>query len=112
MLVLEAMKNSYLIVIVLGLFLFGLVSKGAAQEKELIPPGMELRLVGQTSIIVPEDAKIREKGGLIIVEQIDQYVARTLFEMKQQIKTLEAQQEKLNKEVEKLKTEIANKNKI
>lgn len=99
------MKRSYLIVIVSVLFLSGLLSEGGAQE-EIIPEGMELRLVGQTNIIVPEDAKVKEQGGLIIIEQIDQYVARTLSEMRLKIETLEKQQEELIKEVTQLKADL------
>lgn len=78
----------------------------------IVPLDMELRLIGQTSLVIPEGAEIQEKGGLIIVEEIDKYVARTLFEMKQQIKDLKEQQDKLNKEVELLKAELAEKDNI
>ncbi len=102
-----SLKNRYLIVISLVLTLFQVSDIVWAGDDNVVPPGMELRIVGQTSIVVPRDAEIQEKGGLIIIEGIDKYVARTLFEMKQQINDLKEQQELLNKEVELLKTEWA-----
>ncbi|MBU1085988.1 MAG: hypothetical protein KKD05_00540 [Candidatus Omnitrophica bacterium] len=104
------MKKSCLITILLVLIFLGFTLRTQAEVEELVPPGMELRVVGQASMLVPQDAEIQEKGGLIIIEQIDKYVARTLFEMKQQMKDLKVQQEKLSKEVEQLKAELANKN--
>jgi len=106
------MKNSNLLILVLVLIFLGFTIRAQAEFEELVPPGMELRVIGQTSILLPKDAEIQEKGGLIIVEQIDKYVARTISEMRQQISELKAQQEKLIKEVEQLKAESANKNNI
>jgi len=77
------------------------------EKDEEIPEGMEVRVFGQTKLIVPKDARVQERNGLIIVEGIDTYVARSLSEMQQNIAALKAQQQELQQEVQQLKEVLA-----
>jgi len=78
----------------------------AQSQPEEIPPGMELRTVGKTRIVVPIGAKIEERDGLIIVEGIDKYVARSIDTMDNRLdeseKNIQAQKESLQRVMEKL----------
>ena len=75
-------------------------------EKEIIPPGMEVRIIGQNKLIVPEDAQVKQEGGFFVVESIDTYMARSLSAMKKRIDTLEKNQNILNQRIEQLEIQL------
>lgn len=65
-----------------------------------IPPGMEMRKVGNINMIVPEGTQIRKNGSNLIMEGPDEYVARNVREIKGRLTEIEtrqlAQEEKLD----------------
>ena len=91
-------------------FISGSVS--AQETEEEIPPGMEKIHIGQTEVVVPKDSKMRKEGGLVVLENTSEYVARRLYAFDIRLTELEARQEKLSKEVENLKKFIEQMQKI
>ncbi|MDD5731029.1 MAG: hypothetical protein PHN57_07910 [Candidatus Omnitrophica bacterium] len=73
-----------------------------------VPQGMEILHVGPTRVLVPFGTKITRKDGLIILEGIDEYVARQLLQMREKIAELEKNQEILLNEIDNLKRVIKN----
>ena len=49
-----------------------------AQVPDDIPAGMEKRRVAGITLVVPRGAKITERDGLVLVEPLETYVARSL----------------------------------
>lgn len=77
------------------------------EEKEEIPPGMELLEMGAARVVVPIGTRVRRIGALIILEDDSEYMSRRFLEMQERIIELEAKQEELKKEVETLKQALA-----
>ena len=91
-------KNCYLIAIIW--VLITCQGRGlCAEAGQDIPEGMELRQVGQSALVVPIGAKVEEKNGMIKVEQIDRYVAREIFNLKQEIEQLRIRQQELTEQL-------------
>jgi hypothetical protein len=67
-----------------------------AQEEEIeqIPAGMEMIKVGATRLVVPRGTTVQKKGGLIILENINEYVARQLFALDARIQAIEERGER------------------
>ena len=72
-------------------------------NKEQIAPGMQSIWVGSTELIVPKDLKIRKEGGLIILENTTDYVARKVQDMQARIDNLSEELENVKKQVEQFK---------
>ncbi|MFH1460094.1 MAG: hypothetical protein ABIG64_06975 [Candidatus Omnitrophota bacterium] len=74
------------------------------------PDGMEMRVVGQTKILVPQGAKVDQKGAVYTVEPVDKYMARILWQMKQemqeQVKEQKMQNVQLQEQIKTLKEEL------
>ena len=62
------------------------------KNTEEIPPGMEVITIGATRVVVPRGSRITKKGGLVILEGINEYVSRRLLDMEQSIKEIEARE--------------------
>lgn len=87
-----------------------LASLCVAQEKDVeeIPPGMEIIKVGTTRLLVPQGITVQKKGGLIILENINEYVARQLFVFDTRIRTIEEREEKLQEQLRALREQLKN----
>lgn len=72
-----------------------------------VPPGMELRNMGGLKMIVPEGAKVRKRGSLLIMEEADEYAARNIYEMRGRLRGLESRQIDLEKELADLREAVA-----
>lgn len=93
---------SIITIVFTGVFFACFVFAQVVDEKK-IPVGMELKIVGQTKLVIPKDAKLVEKDGLIIIEGIDKYVARNIELMKQNLEHMQERQNLLEQEVENLR---------
>lgn len=78
--------------------------QGAGDED--IPEGMELIEVGTVKLVVPEEAQVKQVAGLIIVESIDQYVARAISRMKELLEKMELKYQGLENNFKKLEEEV------
>lgn len=97
------MKKIYLFLLIF-VFIFSTPFLIAQEDKrEEVLPGMEIMEVGQTKILVPKDTKMRKKGGLIILENIGEYVARRILDVEERLAEVEAKEEELRREVEQFK---------
>jgi hypothetical protein len=67
--------------------------------EETVPPGMEVRVFGQAKLMVPKDARVTEKGGMLVVEGIDLYVARTFNTLRARLEALEIRQQEMQGEI-------------
>lgn len=72
-----------------------------------IPPGMELRKVGNINIVVPEGTQIRKNGSNLIMEGPDEYVARNVREIKGRLAEIETRQLEHEKKLDGLKQAIS-----
>jgi len=64
-----------------------------------IPPGMEMKKVGSTSLLVPKGAKLYKRGAATFVEGASAYSAR-------KFETMESRLDKIEKSIKELKEEI------
>ncbi|MFH1248262.1 MAG: hypothetical protein ABIG46_06295 [Candidatus Omnitrophota bacterium] len=96
------MKIKLFALVIISFMLF--VFQTLAQEsKNALPEGMENITVGQTNIVVPKGMKVVKKEGLIILENISEYVSRQTSQMYSEIEKLKSDYTALYKEVEALK---------
>lgn len=96
-------KTGPFILIFILAFSAALIAAEEDKNKE-IPVGMELISVGKVhKVLVPEGTKMRKKGSLLVIENINEYVARSIHDMKERIANIEANEERLKKEIEQLK---------
>jgi len=58
-----------------------------AEEQKIPPQGMDLLQVGATQVLVPAGTKIVRKDGLIILENIAEYVSRQVVYMNQRMQS-------------------------
>jgi demethoxyubiquinone hydroxylase (CLK1/Coq7/Cat5 family) len=78
-----------------------------AEEQEIPPPGMDLLQVGATQVLVPAGTKITKKDGLIILENIAEYVARQIDHMNKQIDELKEENRSLKKELQAIRQSLS-----
>lgn len=93
--------------IFLGVFLFAglfpvFICRAQSENKEKIPPGMELLKVGMTEILIPRGTKVIDKGSQIVLEPPEQFWSRRVKELEVEISRLQDDQEKIKKEIEEL----------
>ena len=98
-------RTSFFILILTLAFSAALIA--AEDKNKEVPPGMELVLVKDNyKLLVPEGAKIRKEGAVFILENIDEYVARRFHDMEERIVRIEAEEDGLKKEIERLKNSL------
>ncbi|UCC95416.1 MAG: hypothetical protein JSW40_01360 [Candidatus Omnitrophota bacterium] len=72
------------------------------QESQEVPSGMEVMKVGPTQLVVPKGMRIRKKRGLIVLEDVNEYVARELSAIQERLQVLEEKNEELKEELGRL----------
>ena len=83
----------FLILIIAISAIFNIAAK--AKEELKAPPGMEIIEISGVKYIVPQGAEVRKKGGLIVLEGHNEYVARRFSELEQRIEAIEKKIEDL-----------------
>lgn len=82
------------------IFFFSTILVWAQQyEEEEVPPGMQIIKVGPTRMVVPKDFKMHREGGLIVWENTNEYVARKIQGMQDEL-------DELSRELEEIKGEV------
>ncbi|MDD5347257.1 MAG: response regulator [Candidatus Omnitrophica bacterium] len=87
-------------------FVFCLPMSAGAQEQEdagAVPPGMELIKVGGTDILIPRGTKVTKKDALLILEPPEQFMARRILAMEEEIERLAQASRQLQQEIADLK---------
>ena len=80
------------------------------KQKILHPrEGMETTKSGSTFFDLPEDAMTYRKGGMVLIERTEGYVARKTLELKDRIAKLEEEVSSLKAEIKEMKGIIENK---
>ena len=79
----------------------------AEDDRGDIPEGMEVIEIGQTRVVVPKGSKIDKRGGLVLLENVDDYVARTISELEERVTDLESRLQGIEEKIEKLTGAIA-----
>ncbi len=90
------------------IFLATTTCPALAADKDNIPPGMEIRKVGDLQILVPKGAEVTRtgKGGLIRIESTSEYTSRELIEINRRLESLQKNQEMLNNKLHELQEAI------
>ncbi len=73
-----------------------------------IPPGMEVRRVGNVDVVVPHDGTVRQEEGRAFIEQADEYAARKCIDVEKRLTQLEEGQAFRIEEVARLKEAAKN----
>ncbi len=73
------------------------------EEGIRLGPGMERKRVGGINLRVPKGAEVYQDGPNVIMEELEEYIARKFKEMEDRIGKIEKNQEELNKEIKRLK---------
>jgi hypothetical protein len=95
------MRKVILAILISLLYLYPTIVVSQSKDTE-VPPGMEIIQIGKVNVLVPKGIKVRKEGGLVILENIRDYVARRLLDMEERLAEIKARQEKLRGEVEDL----------
>ncbi|MFC1509595.1 hypothetical protein ACFL60_07930 [Candidatus Omnitrophota bacterium] len=78
----------------------------AEEGKFKIPPGMELRKIGDLRVLIPKGGKIFKAGDALVVETSGEYAAREFSEIEGRFNKIETEQKALKEEIEYLKETI------
>ena len=97
------MRKIHLFLILIFVFSAVFIIIAKAEEKEEVPPGMEIIEIGNVRHIVPKGTKIRKDGGVITLEGHNEYMARRFSDIEERLAEVEAKEERLREEVEQLK---------
>jgi hypothetical protein len=100
------MRQVFLAVFII-FFLFHLPLSAAEYNSDEIPEGMELIEIGQTRVLVPKGSKVDKRGGLVLLENVDDYVARTISDLENRITSLESRLQAMEEKIGKLSEVIA-----
>lgn len=68
--------------------------------------GMEVREIGQTKLRIPKGMKLTGGKGVIIQEDLTEYVAREISNMQEDIAKVKLVQDELKKEIAELKNDL------
>jgi len=99
--------SRFLIVVLIGFMPF--LCAQAEEGEDSLPPGMKVQKVGGLNFLIPEDAEVHRAGksGVITVEDMCEYVARQMEEIKGRLKILDNEYEALQTDVAQIKEELA-----
>jgi hypothetical protein len=93
-------------------FLFTLpVQAQDSTKEEPAPEGMEVREIGQTKVRIPKGMKLTGGNGVIIQEDLAEYVAREISNMQEDIVKVKLDQDELKNEIVELKKVLESKSK-
>ena len=77
--------------------------KSSDQEDGRLPPGMVLKKVGGSNVVVPDGSRIRQEGDLRIVEGTGEYAARKFIDIDAHFEKIDADLMTIRAEIEQLK---------
>ncbi|MBL7156768.1 MAG: hypothetical protein ISS92_01255 [Candidatus Omnitrophica bacterium] len=103
------MKSVKVFILILAFFFSATLAFTQEAKREpgvKIPPGMEIRKVGDVNILMPKGAKMDKRGGVILLENTDQYAAQKFLEVENRLIEIEAEQRMLKNEVKNLKNSL------
>lgn len=103
------MKKCFLFIFLIILIFTCPVNAQDSIKEEPAPEGMEVREIGQTKVRIPKGMKLTGGKGVIIQEDLTEYVAREISNMQEQIAKIESKQEELKKEIAELKKSLEDK---
>lgn len=82
------------------------VARAEGQSEEA-PPGMEKVQVGKsTEVVVPRGTKVSKKGDLVVLESVNEYVARKMLEVEERLARIEEEQKVLRQQLEELSAAV------
>jgi len=106
-------------IILISLMLFCFASIGFCEEEGYriengveISPGMELKTVGNTQLLIPKGSRLRYINDVLAVETAEEYSARNFVRVDKELTVLKKNQEILKNEIEELKTVFENKEEV
>lgn len=77
-------------------------------EDSDVPPGMELINIGNARMLAPRGTKVFRRGDLIVPESTEEYLARRLVDIEQQLAKLNTRYEENEKKIEQIADMINN----
>ena len=86
---------AFLILIFILSIVFSIIAK--AGEKIEAPPGMEVIEISGVKYIVPKGTEVRKKGGVLILEGHNEYVARRFSAIEERLGAVEREIEELKR---------------
>lgn len=69
------------------------------------PPGMIVKKIGGRNVIIPKDSWVREEGGMLVMEDPNEYAARKFMEIEEHLAKIDTDLETMQKELQELKDE-------
>jgi len=109
------MKKIILILLMLSVF----ASIGFSDEEEYriengveISPGMEIRTVGNTQLLIPKGSRLRYINDVLAVETAEEYSARNFVRVDKELIALKKNQEILKNQIEELKAALENREEV
>jgi DNA-binding response OmpR family regulator len=72
-------------------------------ETQQVPPGMELIKVGEHSVYVAKGTRVVQKGSQLVLEPPDEFIARKILALEQEIERLKALLQDMRLQIEELR---------
>ena len=80
-----------------------LASAAEDNQTQQVPPGMELIKVGEHNVYVAKGTRVTQRGSQLILEPPDEFIARKILALEQEIAQLKAKVEDMRLQIEELK---------
>jgi hypothetical protein len=93
------------IALIMALHSFAVYALNEDEESDAnVPPGMVMKRMGGRNMIIPKDSWVTEQGGgLLVVEDPNQYAARKFMEIEKHFAKIDADLEAIHKEMQESK---------
>lgn len=99
------------IALIIALHSFAICAQGEGGENDTnIPPGMIMKKMGGRNMIIPKDSWVREQGGgVLVVEDPNEYAARKFMEIEKHLANIDTDLEAIHKELQESKNSVQQK---
>jgi DNA-binding response OmpR family regulator len=98
--------SKYIAVILLAVCISKACIASAAEDNQTqqVPPGMVLIKVGEHNVYVAKGTKVTQRGAQLVLESSDEFVARKILALEQEIAELKSSIQDLRLQIEELKS--------
>ncbi len=104
------MKKNIVIVsimLLIALHLFVVYAQDIEKENDAnVPPGMVMKRIKGRYMIIPKDSWVHKRGDLLVMEDINAYVARKIMEIEKRLEKIDADLEAIHKGLRESKNSV------
>jgi DNA-binding response OmpR family regulator len=102
----EIAKLIAVVIFAISVFFYLPVLAADTNEIQQVPPGMDVIKVGEHTVYVAQGTKVTQRGSQLILEPPDEFVARKILLLEDEIAALKIQQQQLSLQIEDMKKSL------